>query len=183
MFKYLSVVALTTVSVLAILPLGSPFLLAQAGNNNNNNRLAMMSAYQVSSFKIGEKVFRQAAFIGVLKDEGGQGILMLDPNTCSLNEFGDAQASTFLAQDHHKVELRRVGTADPNKLRRYRYSITGEGVPKSLFLVVATGEEIAGYRLVVGTEKGGASAVITLEPYSEKTVRLLFQNPIPKPPQ
>ncbi len=160
---------------------GSSNLPGQEGNNNN--KLAMMSAYQVSSFKIGDKTYRQAAFIGVLKDEGGQGVLMLDPNSCSLNEFGDAQASTRLAHDHHKVELRRLDTKDPNKLRRYLYSVTGEGLPKSLFLVVATGEETAGYRLVLGAEKGGANSVITLEPYSEKVVKLLFQNPIRQSPR
>ncbi len=162
---------------------GASELSGQEGNNqegNNNNKLAMMSAYQVSSFKIGDKTYRQAAFVGVLKDEGGQGVLMLDPNTCGLNEFGDAQASTRLAHDHYKVELQRLDTKDPNKLRRYLYSVTGEGLPKSLFLVVATGEEVAGYRLVVGVEKGSATSVITLEPYSEKVVQLLFQNPIRK---
>lgn len=154
---------------------------AQQGDNNDNNKLSMMSAYQLNSFRVGDKTYRQAAFVGLLKDEGGKGVLMLDPNTCSLNDFGDALASTRLSHDHYQVELKRLATADPNKLRRYLYSITGEGLPKTLFLVVATGEETAGYRLVLGAETGGeASAVITLEPYSEKVVKLLFQAPLRK---
>lgn len=169
---------MTMLTMALVFLFGPSELPGQQGNNNN--KLAMMSAYQVSSFKIGDKTYRQAAFIGALKDEGGSGVLMLDPNTSGLNEFGDAQASTRLAHDHHKVELRRLDTKDPNRLRRYLYSVTGEGLPKSLVLVVATGEEVAGYRLVVGVEKGVATSVITLEPYSEKVVQLLFQNPIRK---
>jgi hypothetical protein len=64
------------------------------------------------------------------------GTLALDPNTCSLNAFGDREACTRIAVRGIDVELQRVRVVDPARAGRRLFEVTGEGVPKGLALIV-----------------------------------------------
>lgn len=65
-----------------------------------------------------------------------EGTLVLDGNTCSLNDFGDKEICTLIAFTPIEVEVRRVRLADPTGLMRRIYSVTGEGLPPELRMVV-----------------------------------------------
>ena len=64
------------------------------------------------------------------------GTLLLDPNTCSLDAFGDREACTRIAVRAIDVELQLVRVVDPAQLGRRLYAVTGEGLPRDLSLIV-----------------------------------------------
>jgi hypothetical protein len=65
-----------------------------------------------------------------------EGVLSLDPNTCSLNAFGDPGACTLIAIQGIAVDIRQREIADPSNLNRRFYDVTGEGLPPGLALIV-----------------------------------------------
>lgn len=74
---------------------------------------------------------------GSLDGDGAMpGALILDPNHCTLNEFGDREACTRMAV--HRIEVRIVlqRLADPKHLDRRYFQVTGEGLPPALGLVI-----------------------------------------------
>jgi hypothetical protein len=64
------------------------------------------------------------------------GRLALDPNTCSLNVFGDREACTRIAVWGYDVELQLVRMIDPARMGRRYYEVSGEGLAKDLALIV-----------------------------------------------
>lgn len=64
------------------------------------------------------------------------GTLLLDPNTCSLDAFGDREACTRIAVRAIDVELQLVRLIDPARRGRRLYAVSGEGLPKDLALIV-----------------------------------------------
>lgn len=64
------------------------------------------------------------------------GTLMLDPNNCSLDVFGDRQACTRIAVRAIDVELQLVNLIEPARAGRRYFEVTGEGLPKGLALIV-----------------------------------------------
>lgn len=65
-----------------------------------------------------------------------KGTLHLDPNTCTLNAFGDPEICTLIATFGIEVELARLRLADPSGQGRRIYSVQGEGLPPELRMVV-----------------------------------------------
>lgn len=64
------------------------------------------------------------------------GTLLLDPNTCSLDVFGDREACTRIAVRAIDVELELVNLREPARAGRRYFEVTGEGLPKGLALIV-----------------------------------------------
>jgi hypothetical protein len=69
-------------------------------------------------------------------DTALKGTLVLDPNTCSLGPFGDRRACTRIAVRAIDVEVERVRTLDPGRLRRRLFDVSGEGLPEGLSMIV-----------------------------------------------
>ena len=65
-----------------------------------------------------------------------QGHLLLDPNACSLNAFGDTENCTRIAVREVKVTLDLQRLADPKGLGRHYFRVHGEGIPANTALVV-----------------------------------------------
>jgi hypothetical protein len=66
-----------------------------------------------------------------------KGRLMLDPNTCSLNAFGDREACTRIAVRSVDVEVVRQRLGDPKQLGRRVYEVRGEGLAGGLVLIMS----------------------------------------------
>ncbi len=64
------------------------------------------------------------------------GTLVIDPNTCRLDDFGDRRGCTRIAVRGIDVELRRVRVADPAHTGRRLFAMTGDGVPRGMTLIV-----------------------------------------------
>ena len=57
------------------------------------------------------------------------GSLYLDPNTCSLNAFGDREMCTRIAVRSIRVTATRMRLADPKDLHRLYYALHSEELP------------------------------------------------------
>lgn len=64
------------------------------------------------------------------------GTMILDPNVCNLDDFGDQQGCTKIAVRGIDVELQLAQLADPTPAGRRLFEVSGEGVPKGLALIV-----------------------------------------------
>jgi hypothetical protein len=106
-------------------------------------------------------------FRGEITDAGGSGVLLLDPNACSLNEFGDRSECTLIGFPQRKVTLARLRADDPLKQGRRLYSVTGEKVPAKTTLV-APGAAGGNYRLLIDSDKGQSLVTLTATPKAEK---------------
>ncbi len=80
----------------------------------------------------------------------GKAKLTLDPNSCSLNAWGDTQMCTLIAPNTKDVELVRQRLEDPLGLGRRIYQINNAGLSKPIKLVVGKGSA----RLVFGADNG-----------------------------
>jgi hypothetical protein len=70
------------------------------------------------------------------QDAEMSGTLVLDPNQCTLNDFGDPQSCTRMAPHQFAVKavLERLG--DPKHMRRRYFEVTGAELPRPMALVV-----------------------------------------------
>jgi pyrimidine deaminase RibD-like protein len=105
----------------------------------------------------------QLGLNAVLTGTSGKGSLTLDPNTCSLDDFGDPQICTKIAVRSVPVELKQVKLADPTGAGRRLYEVAGEGLENELLLVVPAK---LGAMRVISQDASGAKHVVTLEPVS-----------------
>ena len=62
-------------------------------------------------------------------------MLLVDPNTCTLNAFGDRDACTRAAVRRHDVRVTLVRVEDPKGRGRRLYQVTGPGLPRALSLI------------------------------------------------
>lgn len=62
--------------------------------------------------------------------------LILDPNRCSLDAFGDREGCTRMAVRRVEVTLVRQRLADPRQLGRRYFAVTGPELPAPLALIV-----------------------------------------------
>jgi len=74
--------------------------------------------------------------ISQISDMQMAGTLRLDPNICTLDEFGDRQGCTRIGVRTIDVTIRRTTLPDPTSLMRRRYEVIGEGLPRGLALVL-----------------------------------------------
>jgi hypothetical protein len=107
--------------------------------------------------------YTQITFAGKIEDTGGSGELTLDPNACSLNQFGDKEICTLIAPTVRTVKLQRLRTADPAGLNRRLYSASGTGLSNRNPIVFVVPDALDGhYRLVYST-RNGQRHVVPLE--------------------
>ncbi|QDV51762.1 hypothetical protein [Gimesia fumaroli] len=132
-------------------------------SNKTGKRKRLDSTYQTVPLDFGTEVgngFRFISLIGTLADEKMID-LSLDPNTCSLNKFGDRTGCTEIANTHLKVKLQRLRLADPLKLGREIYRIQSKEFPKSLIVYLIVPKSDSGYRIIL--QKPDSTVVVALE--------------------
>jgi hypothetical protein len=78
---------------------------------------------------------------GTIKDEAGEGTIVIDKNKCALNEFGDRTTCTDAHFEPIKVEFLRLRLPDPAMQGREVYSISGSDLPKTLTFTLAIGRK------------------------------------------
>lgn len=83
--------------------------------------------------------------------------LLVDPNTCSLNEFGDRAGCTRIAVARHPIRLTRQRVDDPAGHDRKLYAV--EGAPTDETCHVVADRSWKHFRLVIG-----GHTVVALEP-------------------
>jgi hypothetical protein len=64
------------------------------------------------------------------------GTMHLDPNTCSLNAFGDREGCTKIAVRSVQVNVNLMRLGDPRHLKRRFFAVRGEGLPEGMTLIV-----------------------------------------------
>lgn len=64
------------------------------------------------------------------------GSLLLDPNACSLNAFGDREMCTKIAVRSLRVTATRMRLADPKDLQRIYYALHGDHLPTGTALIM-----------------------------------------------
>lgn len=94
---------------------------------------------------------------------GGKGRLSLDPNGCSVTEFGDTGICTKIAETVRDVTLRQEQSPDPTGAGRRLYQIEGAGLAAPLRLVTPPASGGGAYRLVYGADGASPVVVVTLE--------------------
>ncbi|PHS05079.1 MAG: hypothetical protein COA78_15685 [Blastopirellula sp.] len=87
--------------------------------------------------------------------------LALDPNTCSLNEFGDRTICTEIAHTRLKVKLEQIRLSDSRKLNRKIYRLESKKFPKSLTVYLIVPRTESGYRIVL--KRPDSTVVVSLE--------------------
>lgn len=103
--------------------------------------------------------FHQIAIVGFA---GGAGIVELDPNTCTINEFGDTQICTLIAKVERRIRIRDTGIVDPFGMGRRLYQLDGTGLPNPLLIMLPEGEHEAA-RLIHNNRGPNAPRAVTLE--------------------
>lgn len=126
-----------------------------------SKRLHLESTYQHSPVDLGlSSGFHGIEVVGRIAD--GQTVdLALDPNTCSLNEFGDRVICTAMAVTRIKAKLTQLRRVDPEKLGRSIYEVTAPEFPKSLQVYLVAPRTDSGYRIVLQGVK--STVVVALE--------------------
>jgi hypothetical protein len=148
MLKSITVVLALFLSLAACLP----------ASGQDTRHISLRSTYLASSVE----GYRQFTLVGDLEGEMGRAVLVLDPNVCSLNQFGDHEICTRIAPTSRTVSLSRTRTADPLGINRQLWAVTGSSLTGTLFLVVPD-TETGPYRFV-HEERAGQRTVIALEP-------------------
>ena len=64
-----------------------------------------------------------------------RGVLTLDPNQCTLNEFGDRMGCTKMGFQRVEVSVVRQRLGDPLELDRRFFAVTGSGLPAMTLIV------------------------------------------------
>ena len=77
-----------------------------------------------------------ASYVSISGKLGGRAELVLDPNVCWFNLFGDPVLCTQMAAVLRPVWLERVDIPDPKGKGRQLYEIQGLGGPETNYLVV-----------------------------------------------
>lgn len=108
--------------------------------------------------------------ISIFGELGGKGTLILNPNTCSTNEFGDTVVCTRIAEMVVNITIKDTQQPDPAHLGRKLYSLEGTGLSNPLLLVRwPTAGRPA--RLIYNNRGPDAPRPITLEPLVYSTER------------
>jgi hypothetical protein len=142
------------VSVMAVLP-----NTAFAQDVTDSIEIALKTVYLHEPLERAHMV----VIIGKFDNRGGKGKLTLEPNICSLNDFGDFTACTEMAVRAYEVTFQLINIPDPSGKGRRLYEISGPPLANRLFLVVPK-ENCPGFCLV-SKDRGGVKRVVTLEPF------------------
>lgn len=99
-----------------------------------DKKVSVSTAYMLEPLQV--EGLNKAHRVGITGTLGGGGNLVLDPNACSLNEFGDPTICTQMAIMPLVFRFQRVDVEDPLKLGRTLYELRGVPSTDKLFLVV-----------------------------------------------
>ena len=102
----------------------------------------------------------QVMISGAIKGSEGRGNIMLDPNECEVNEFGDPNGCTKIATSSYPIKFSLMRTQDPLGLDRQLWLITGTPLNGPCFLVVK--KDAAEDMKLVHTTRGGSHVVVPL---------------------
>lgn len=102
-------------------------------------KLRLESLYMSRGLLLGSDA-PQARLVSLMlsgsSDAEMKGTLVLDPNDCTLNPFGDPQGCTKIASRRIEVDVVRMRLADPTPLMRRYYEVRGKGLPQTLAMIV-----------------------------------------------
>lgn len=104
---------------------------------------------------------------GAVQGGMGTGKLTIDPNTCSLNEFGDRGACTRIAPPVIPVEFRQLRLTDPCMTSREVYSVAGRGIPEGYKFTLVIGRKTKPEVLRLVVEANDARSAFPLVPRKE----------------
>lgn len=94
---------------------------------------------------------------------GGPGRVVLDPNHCGLNLFGDTTICSEQPVEPYTVELRQLTVRDPSGEGRRVYRLVGNLPPQGYrYYLTVPKSGVGNYRLAV-VSPGGAVRVLSLE--------------------
>jgi hypothetical protein len=146
-----------------------------------SRRIAVKSGYLAAP--IGQ--FRQVMLTAELAGGQGSGVLRLDPNTCSLDDFGDPGNCTRIATAKSQVQLTRLRVVDPQGLNRQLWEVSGAPISGTLTLVLSA-TSVGPHRLI-HTAPSGGKLVVPLEasalgPGPNPGPAPTHPGPAPKPP-
>jgi hypothetical protein len=119
-------------------------------------RISLRSGYLAAP--LGQ--FRQFTLTAELAGGQGSGVLTLDPNTCTLDEFGDPAGCTRMAVTKAQVQLTRLRIADPRGQNRQLWTVSGSPLSGTLTLA-APASSTGPHRLIHTTSSG--KLVVPLE--------------------
>lgn len=127
------------------------------------DRIAAQTAYLHNDIE----GFHQIAIVGLLE---GAGVLVLNPNRCRVNEFGDPIVCTLMASTTVDVDIHDTNKSDPAGLGRKLYELKDTGLSNPLLLQVWPDSDRPA-RLIYNHRGPNSPVPITLEPllYSEKS--------------
>lgn len=89
-----------------------------------------------------------------------QGKARLDPNTCTLDLWGDRGACTLIAIAEPAIEATKMETEDPQRLGRVHWSLEFEGMPEAKVNLIELPS--AGLRYLTVEEDGAITAIVPL---------------------
>lgn len=135
--------------ILVMAMIGNPLL-----GQDDMRKLSLHSEYLSSPLGRARQVILSAELNGT----EGTGSLKLDPNNCTLNEFGDRQACTLIAAIPQDIVLILIRQDDNPGRNRQLWELNGAQIQGHLFLVIPTHAHGA-YRLVHQAEDGSRRVI------------------------
>ena len=134
---------------------------------DGRSRIAAQTVYMYEAIE----GFHRITITGELN---GNGKLILNPNSCRVNQFGDAADCQEAAETIVSISIQDTNVIDPNDLGRKLYSLIGAGLRNPLFLVVCPTSDRP-IRMVYNDRSDKAPVSITLEPlvYSDRGTKSL----------
>lgn len=84
----------------------------------------------------------------------------LDPNTCTLDLWGDRGACTLIAFMEPEVEATKMTTEDPQRLGRVHWSLQFDGMPEAKVNLIE--QPSSGLRYLTVEEEGAITAIVPL---------------------
>lgn len=120
--------------------------------------LHLDSLYLVTGIELGGHTVHRIRLDFGGRDRDARHQLILDPNTCTLDAFGDTTACTRMALRTVDITLTPHQTDDP----RHLYLLTGEGLEAPSLRLVLVGEKPASARLLVVGKQDAILHVVPL---------------------
>ncbi len=145
--------ALLSLAGFAFMLVVPPIGMAQEGEKPSPDRTILVQTVRLTEPLGG---FRKLTLLGV---PGGEGTLVLDPNRCTTDLFGDDDECTEIALKTRRVSLPVLKIADPHG--RALHLVAGAGLDGSLYLVTPGTSADRTYRFVYDSDAG--RKVVTAE--------------------
>jgi len=100
--------------------------------------LQLESLYLDDGLQVGTNIIARTVSLTLegSSDEALEGTLLLDPNACSLDAFGDPEICTLIAVSGIEVDLDHLTLTDPTGRMRRIYAVRGRGLPPDLRMIV-----------------------------------------------